>query len=73
MSLQNRLRGAIFGALFTTTLIFTSTVPALAAPNHGGTLTWLVTPEPASIIPLTVLVQIDKQVDKFRLGRIAYR
>ncbi|MBW8837538.1 MAG: ABC transporter substrate-binding protein [Burkholderia sp.] len=26
---------------------------ASAAPDHGGTLTWLVTPEPASIVPLT--------------------
>ncbi|HXZ07795.1 MAG TPA: ABC transporter substrate-binding protein, partial [Paraburkholderia sp.] len=25
----------------------------MAAPNHGGTLTWLVAPEPASIVPLT--------------------
>lgn len=26
---------------------------ALAEPPHGGTLTWIVTPEPASIVPLT--------------------
>ena len=26
---------------------------AMAEPNHGGTLTWLVAPEPSSIVPLT--------------------
>jgi peptide/nickel transport system substrate-binding protein len=25
----------------------------MADPSHGGTLTWIVTPEPASIVPLT--------------------
>lgn len=25
----------------------------MAEPNHGGTLTWIVTPEPSSIVPLT--------------------
>jgi peptide/nickel transport system substrate-binding protein len=53
MNGKDRLRGFIWRALFATTLICTSPVPAVAAPNHGGTLIWLVTPEPASIIPLT--------------------
>jgi len=53
MSLQNRLHATLFSALFASTLFFTGLTPALAAPNQGGTLTWLVTPEPASIIPLT--------------------
>ncbi|MFP3269991.1 MAG: ABC transporter substrate-binding protein, partial [Paraburkholderia sp.] len=50
---KNRLRGCFLGALFAATLICTCPPPSVAAPNHGGTLTWLVTPEPASILPLT--------------------
>ena len=53
MSLQNGLRGTLSAAVFAFALIAASPAPALAAPNHGGTLTWLVTPEPASIVPLT--------------------
>jgi peptide/nickel transport system substrate-binding protein len=50
---QDRLRKTLFAALLAFTLAETSLTPALAVPDHGGTLTWLVTPEPASIIPLT--------------------
>ena len=53
MSTQNGLRGTLFAALIAFTLTSAWPALALAAPNHGGTLTWLVTPEPASIIPLT--------------------
>ncbi|MFM0096529.1 ABC transporter substrate-binding protein [Paraburkholderia nemoris] len=53
MNVHNRLRAYLVGALFATTLIYTAPAAAIEAPNHGGTLTWLVTPEPASIIPLT--------------------
>jgi peptide/nickel transport system substrate-binding protein len=56
MNVHNRLRGYLIGALFVTTLTSVTnplTATAAPAPNHGGTLTWLVTPEPSSIIPLT--------------------
>ena len=40
-------------ALLASALIGIVPAGASAAPEHGGTLTWLVTPEPASIVPLT--------------------
>jgi peptide/nickel transport system substrate-binding protein len=56
-SVGNRLRGVFASALFMTALTgvagIASPLAATAAPASGGTLTWLVTPEPSSIIPLT--------------------
>jgi peptide/nickel transport system substrate-binding protein len=52
MSSQDGLRKTLFAALMAFTLIEASPAPALGAPDHSGTLTWLVTPEPASLIPL---------------------
>jgi peptide/nickel transport system substrate-binding protein len=53
MSLQNGIRRTLSAAAFAFALTGAYLAPAMAAPNHGGTLTWLVTPEPASIVPLT--------------------
>ncbi|MEM5297761.1 ABC transporter substrate-binding protein [Burkholderia sp. JPY481] len=53
MSLRNRWYGYAFGVLISSTTMCAGMLAAQAEPNHGGTLTWLVTPEPASIVPLT--------------------
>ncbi|WCM21695.1 ABC transporter substrate-binding protein [Paraburkholderia bryophila] len=57
MSLRNRLRGYAAGTLITAALAAALTTgnitSAAAAPAQGGTLTWIVAPEPASIVPLT--------------------
>jgi peptide/nickel transport system substrate-binding protein len=62
-SVANRLRGVLANALLVSSLTsmtaltgvagLTSPLTAAAAPASGGTLIWLVTPEPSSIIPLT--------------------
>ncbi|MGF6820695.1 peptide/nickel transport system substrate-binding protein [Paraburkholderia atlantica] len=53
MSMRNRWCGYAFGVLISSTMMCAGMLAAQAEPNHGGTLTWLVTPEPASIVPLT--------------------
>lgn len=47
------LKTAVAAAAVIAATLGAATSGASAAPKAGGTLTWIVTPEPASIIPLT--------------------
>ena len=54
MDASGRQRKHIIGIAFIMALAIVSIRgTAAATPAHGGTLTWIVTPEPASIVPLT--------------------
>jgi len=53
MKTTHRARAIRVVALLASAFIGIVPAGASAAPDHGGTLTWLVTPEPASIVPLT--------------------
>jgi len=53
MKTTHRARAIRLVALLASAFIGIVPAGASAAPDHGGTLTWLVTPEPASIVPLT--------------------
>ncbi|GGD89298.1 ABC transporter substrate-binding protein [Caballeronia grimmiae] len=51
--MTNGARRRFLGWLLAVALIGAETVAVAAAPVSGGTLTWIVTPEPSSIVPLT--------------------
>lgn len=49
----HELKRHFAGPLIAATVVGLGAAGAHAAPRQGGTLTWIVTPEPASLIPLT--------------------
>ncbi|TWA57370.1 peptide/nickel transport system substrate-binding protein [Azospirillum baldaniorum] len=51
--MRHELKRHFAGPLIAATVVGLGAAGAHAAPRQGGTLTWIVTPEPASLIPLT--------------------